>query len=929
MKRRVWGPYQNIVKDDLNDIGTFAQEAVEMALAVIKPPARLAGLQASAVGSNTVKVTAGWMVVSDSTVGRPRLGVLAEDTNLTVSGPDGTYLVVATVSERDLETRTIAPPPQTLPNGQPNPFYDPALNSYNQVTLKGWRVSLSLRPGSYTPADREAVVAQVTWNGSAITGVTQVLGWPMLDMADRSIPAIKIADDLAGNGTSRNASGGIQVNVDNFTVEISSNTLRVKDGGITDAKLGNRTIADGASPSSDAGTPTSLLSGLANRIKAITGGTSWRDAPATTISELNANVARKGNNETITGAWTFALSESGTLRLSKPFGDLLYLHAFQGGLGNTGSIVVKTDGGPDGTAYPALKLSFIDDGLWSAHLAILTKVPGASTNPLTERLRLTSQGRLGIGVSNPSEALEVNGNVKASFFIGSLMGNADTASKLQTARTISISGDATGSTTFDGSANVNISLSLANTGVTAGTYTKVTVDAKGRVTSGATLSATDFPPHTHDAADITSGRLSPSRLPTSSTANTVLAVTTANGDPVYSQVTTGMIADGSVTTSKIADGAITTVKLSDTGVTAGTYTKVTVDAKGRVTSGATLSATDFPPHTHDAADITSGRLSLARLPTSLVANRVLLVESANTDPVYGQITPNHLGTGWVPYSRIVGNARMGLVILNPEVVTAWNVTASHSPFDDANMMWQVDPGAFGVDSALSPSSSTFRVPIPGFWNTVYDVYSVQVATVLYNVTSPLNPPSPLGTSGTVIVGGNTDIAYQVLGFEVVNNILWVWLKRARLGAADGYYTRAFIQVLGRNNGNPPDSRLVVTPRNPLPNNSGYYSGYDKPSLAATTTGGTVGLLYFIGFLHHIPSLHGTASRTVNISLVNAPSGVTLGTTSVTLSNFNLLLYNNLNLNIPFGLPQGGYDFAVRFTYGAQTADIPVRLVIIP
>ncbi len=79
MRRRVWGPYQNIIKDDLNDIGTFAQEAVEMALAVITPPARLAGLQASAVGSNTIRVTAGWMVVGDSTVGRPRLGVLAEE----------------------------------------------------------------------------------------------------------------------------------------------------------------------------------------------------------------------------------------------------------------------------------------------------------------------------------------------------------------------------------------------------------------------------------------------------------------------------------------------------------------------------------------------------------------------------------------------------------------------------------------------------------------------------------------------------------------------------------------------------------------------------------------------------------------------------------------------------------------------------------
>lgn len=66
----------------------------------------------------------------------------------------------------------------------------------------------------------------------------------------------------------------------------------------------------------------------------------------------------------------------------------------------------------------------------------------------------------------------------------SITGNASTADKLSTARTISLTGDVTGSVTFDGSADSSATTTLAPTGVPAGTYTRVTVDTKGRVTAG-------------------------------------------------------------------------------------------------------------------------------------------------------------------------------------------------------------------------------------------------------------------------------------------------------------------------------------------------------------------------------------------------------------------------------------------------------------
>lgn len=67
------------------------------------------------------------------------------------------------------------------------------------------------------------------------------------------------------------------------------------------------------------------------------------------------------------------------------------------------------------------------------------------------------------------------------------------AVKLATARTISISGAATGSTSFDGSANAAIALTLADSGAVAGTYAKVTISAKGLVVSGSSMVAADIP----------------------------------------------------------------------------------------------------------------------------------------------------------------------------------------------------------------------------------------------------------------------------------------------------------------------------------------------------------------------------------------------------------------------------------------------------
>jgi hypothetical protein len=61
------------------------------------------------------------------------------------------------------------------------------------------------------------------------------------------------------------------------------------------------------------------------------------------------------------------------------------------------------------------------------------------------------------------------------------------ANRLKTTRSIAMTGDGSWVVTFDGSGNVTAAMTLANTGVAAGTYPVVTIDSKGRVTGARAL----------------------------------------------------------------------------------------------------------------------------------------------------------------------------------------------------------------------------------------------------------------------------------------------------------------------------------------------------------------------------------------------------------------------------------------------------------
>lgn len=98
-----------------------------------------------------------------------------------------------------------------------------------------------------------------------------------------------------------------------------------------------------------------------------------------------------------------------------------------------------------------------------------------ATNIASLQTRMTS-----VENKNSSQDTEIS-NIKNGT---TTVAKATTSTKLATARTIAINGDGSGSTTFDGSSDKTITLTLSSVG-TAGTYSVVTTDSKGRVTKGA------------------------------------------------------------------------------------------------------------------------------------------------------------------------------------------------------------------------------------------------------------------------------------------------------------------------------------------------------------------------------------------------------------------------------------------------------------
>ncbi len=338
------------------------------------------------------------------------------------------------------------------------------------------------------------------------------------------------------------------------------------------------------------------------------------------------------------------------------------------------------------------------------------------------------------------------------------------------------------------------SLEHATSGVTAGTYTKVTVDTKGHVTVGASLVGADVPVATSSVVGGVSipaaggftltggGALSHSNAVAGGAstrsgitydlqghivstvaivASDLPAATTAAKGAVIAG--TGLAVDGNgiLSTSVATTSVLGGIKIGDefglngsnqlllavqANVAGGTaYPKVTVNSKGVVTAGAALTAGDIP--VLDATKITSGSLDIARIAANTITGAKLanyaiskIGDTTPTADCIGQFFFNPLSKDLFLYD---GNVYQPIGISVGEIVFAGTFNASTGSGTGLITSVTAEGTAIGLTvGAALPSASV--------GNSRYYVVVATGGTVTTGNAphAALNPPDIILSNGT-------------------------------------------------------------------------------------------------------------------------------------------------------------------------------------
>ena len=363
---------------------------------------------------------------------------------------------------------------------------------------------------------------------------------------------------------------------------------------------------------------------------------------------------------------------------------------------------------------------------------------------------------------------DADGNFSAGTITSTVIGNASTSSRLASTRQIQLSQDVLATGVFDGSQNLNLTASLAlqstlphydGSASATGTYTKVTVDAKGRITNAenpttlaayglnGTVEGSSAQPYDLDLVAVagltTTGlisRTSGGAMSTRTIAGTAGRISVndgggINGNPTIDIITT-TVTPGNYNTESLTSVNAVGSSSEPFGTPTVNAVKFTVDDRGRLTS-----ATNVPIAT--AAE--GSKYASYSAGTTYVRYDII----ANASKVYQAIQGIAAGSGAPTHSS--GDSG-GWRYLAAEATEQKGLASFAQEDFDVDSNGHVTISALGVDNTQLQNN---RI---GFadGNTVenFELDQELTATSGYRGFNYLNYVKVNNTSGSLLFGAN-------------------------------------------------------------------------------------------------------------------------------------------------------------------------------
>lgn len=414
---------------------------------------------------------------------------------------------------------------------------------------------------------------------------------------------------------------------------------------------------------------------------------------------------------------------------------------------------------------------------------------------------------------------DASGNFAANQITAALLGNASSATKWATARSIALTGDATATfAAVDGSANLSTALTLATVNSNVGSFGSstaipvVTVNAKGLVTGVSTASisttlniaggtGTDAVALGSDTLTFAGGTGVTTTVTNNQVSFAIGQAVNTNSNVTFNNVTV----DGTLTSNDITSANITVdgnATITGNLIVQGTTTTISsttldvADLNITVANGAATSAAA------NGAGLSVGGANASFTYTS-ADDRWNLNKNLNVGTVYGALAGNATTATTLQTARSIngvafnGSADITITAANPNALTigdglsggSYTGGAATTIAVDSTIARRADTHYIGTTAvALNRASSNLAltgitsVTLPGATSGTVQVIPAAVAGTNTIITLP-------ATTGTVITSGdtgtvtNTMLAGSIANAKLANSSVTIGTTAIALGAS--------------------------------------------------------------------------------------------------------------------------------------------------